>query len=125
MLAICLLPFVLVALATDHSMSVTVAGSRDSGIRFDYGVALAETPGILAAALLAPFVGYRRWVALWFSVPFVNLYFAWIMGVRAVELGARLTLKATPQTPHGDDTGSEIPAPRQSAEDLIRQGLKR
>lgn len=118
MLAVCVVPFILLAVASDHPMSITVVGGKDSGFTFDYGLLLSQAPGALATALLAPLVGYRRRVALWFLVPPVNLYFAWVIGVFAAELGA-------PAEQRLDCGEVQVPSLGRRAEELIREGLKR
>lgn len=117
MLAVCVVPLVLLVMAADHPTWLTVAGGKDSGFRFDYGLFLSQTPGALATALLAPLVGYRRRVALWFLLPPVNLCFAWITGFLAGQLGAPGARRASDNSP--------LAAPARGAEDLIREGLKR
>jgi hypothetical protein len=125
MLAVCVIPFVLVVIAADHRMSVTVIGGKDAGFDFDYGAVLCEAPGALATALLAPLVGYRRRVALWLLVPPVGIYYAWVIGFLAGELGERAQAGArkSPSERHVDSGKSAAFA--RPAEDLIREGLKR
>jgi hypothetical protein len=75
-----------------------ITGSPDS-LRtngLDYGALLCAIPGILAAVLLVPLIGYRRRHALWLLVPLVGFYVAWDIGARAAVLGSIGIRRADP-----------------------------
>jgi hypothetical protein len=131
MLAIYVVPFVLLTLA-HRGTSVTIAGGTGWRFIVDYGWLLSETPAALTAALLAPVVGYRRRVALWFLFPPVGVYFAWVIGGRAGELGGTWTggVDRRTQRDRRTDRGTRLRRTRAAAveskaEALIREGLAR
>jgi hypothetical protein len=113
MFVICVAPIALLALA-DHGTHLMIGG-HNSGLGFDYGAALSEASGILAVALLAPLVGLKRRVALWWILPPVGLYYACIIGARVAVLSTPPAREVAPQPPSGG----------QRAEDLIREHLSR
>lgn len=99
MVAICVVPFILVEPARVNSMSLFAFGGPNGGLRWDYGFLLCCLPSVFAAGLVAPLVGYSRWIAIAFTVPIANLYFAWIIGRRVVALSGSPLAEAESPTP--------------------------
>jgi len=56
---------------------------------FRFGEPLSLLPGVLAVALLAPLVSYRRRDALSMFVPLAGIRVAWVIGTRLAQLPHR------------------------------------
>jgi hypothetical protein len=82
MLVVCLAPLGLLFVRRPGSLMFHLG--PHSG--FDVGQFLAALPSVAAVAVFAPLVGYRRRDALLMAIPVANIYLAWIVGARAVQL---------------------------------------
>jgi hypothetical protein len=82
MLVVCLAPLGLLFVRRPGSMVFHLGPNFTS----DVGQLLVTLPSVAAVLLLAPLVGYRRRDALLMTIPVANIYLAWVVGARAVQL---------------------------------------
>lgn len=82
MLVVCLAPFGLLFVRRPGGLIVHLGPH----FTFDVGQLIAALPSVAVVAVVAPLVGYRRRDALLMTIPAANVYVAWIVGARAVQL---------------------------------------
>jgi hypothetical protein len=70
-------------------------------IFWDYGAFMCQLPGVLAVVLLAPLVGLRRRIALWWLLYPFGLYYACLIGAGIAVLGARAAREPASQFEFG------------------------
>ena len=100
MLVVCLAPFALLVVRRPRSLDLHLGPN----FAFDVGQLIAALPSVAAVVLLAPLVGYRRRDAVLMTIPVANIYVAWIVGARAVQLRAG----DAPQSWTGSHEGNRV-----------------